>query len=116
MEDVMKDRIEELLNHIMKKCLWQFNSRAWDRKKQNENILKKAIQLLCDDAVEKETLADKCYWVEAVSLVDNFKKRYPWLNTMSIEEIRLLITELKERLDYLTITGSLNLELTDPLY
>jgi len=38
------------------------------------------------------------------------------LNTMSIEETRLLIQELKDRLDYLTITGSLNLELTDPLY
>lgn len=35
---------------------------------------------------------------------------------MSKEEIKTLMQELKERIDYLTITGSLNTELTDPRY
>ena len=56
MED-LKEKIAQLEDYIMKKCLWQFHSRAWDRKTQNENILKKATQLLCDEPVELETPA-----------------------------------------------------------
>ena len=35
MEDTMKDQVDQLVDYIMKWCLWQFNSRAWDRKDQN---------------------------------------------------------------------------------
>ena len=35
-EDTLKDRVEQLVDYIMKWCLWQFHSRAWDREKQNE--------------------------------------------------------------------------------
>ncbi len=116
MDDVMKDRIEQLVDYIMKKCLWQFHSRVWDRQKQNEGILTKTMQLLCDEPVETGTPADRCYWVDAVCLAEAFKSRYPWLNTMDQAELKLLMQGLKDRMDYLTITGSLNLELTDPLY
>jgi nitrogenase delta subunit len=116
MEDMMKDRIEQLVDYIMKKCLWQFQSRVWDREKQNEGILAKTMQILCEEPVETGTPADKCYWVDAVCLAEAFKSRYPWLATMDKAEIKLLMQGLKNRIDYLTITGSLNLELTDPLY
>lgn len=116
MEDRMKDRIDQLTDYIMKNCLWQFHSRTWDREKQNEGILTKTMQILCEEPVEKVTPADKCYWVDAVCLADAFKQRYLWLSGMNIAEIKLLMQGLKERIDYLTITGSLNLELTDPLY
>ena len=112
----MKDRIEQLVDYIMKNCLWQFHSRAWDREKQNEGILMKTMQILCEEPVETGTPADKCYWVDAVCLADAFKKRYSWINSMEKTEIKLLMQGLKERMDYLTIKGSLNLELTDPLY
>jgi nitrogenase delta subunit len=116
MEDMMKDRVELLINYIMKKCLWQFNSRAWDREKQNENIITKTTQILCDEAVEKLTPAEKCYWAEAACLADAFKTAYPWVGTLDKAGIKLLMQGLKERLDFLTITGSLNAELTDPNY
>jgi nitrogenase delta subunit len=112
----MKDRIELLLDYIMKNCLWQFHSRAWDREKQNENILTKTMQLLCDEPVANETPADRCYWVDAVSLADAYKSRFPWLSEMDKGEVKLLMQGLKDRLDYLTIKGSLNLELTDKHY
>ncbi len=112
----MKDRIEQLVDYIMKNCLWQFHSRAWDREKQNEGILMKTMQILCEEPVETGTPADKCYWVDAVCLADAFKKKYTWINSMDTSEIKLLMRGLKERMDFLTITGSLNLELTDPLY
>lgn len=116
MDDLMKDRIEQLVDYIMKKCLWQFHSRTWDRKDQNEGVLTKTMQLLCDEPVELETPADRCYWVDAVCLAEAYKSRYPWLSTMNKEEIKLLMHGLHERMDYLTITGSLNLELTDQHY
>ncbi len=115
MENV-KERMALLEDYIMKKCLWQFHSRAWDRKEQNENILKKATQLLCNEPVELETPADRCYWVDALSLTEAFHDRFEWLAAMSIEEIKVLMHELKERIDFVTITGSLNAELTDPRY
>lgn len=112
----MKDKVEQLVDYIMKNCLWQFHSRAWDREKQNEGILSKTTQLLCEEPVEKDTPADKCYWVDAVCLAEAFKSRYSWLGTMDKTEIKSLMQSLKERMDYLTIKGSLNEELTDPRY
>ena len=116
MEDLMKDRIEQLVNYIMKWCLWQFNSRAWDREKQNEGVLTKTMQILCGEPAAHETPADRCYWVEASVLARDFKDEYPWLNAMDLEEKKSLMKGLKERMDYLTITGSLNKELTNPQY
>jgi nitrogenase delta subunit len=116
MEAVMQEYIEQMVNFIMKKCLWQFHSRTWDRERQNREILRKTMQILCREPVEHETPADRCYWVDAVYLADNFQRRFPWLAAMDREEIKLLMRRLKERIDYLTIKGSLNLELTDPLY
>lgn len=116
MEDMMKTRIEELTDYIMKKCLWQFNSRTWDRVNQNDNILLKTMQILCEEPVEKETPADKCYWVEAKALTEVFCTRYLWINTLDKAEIKNLIQGLKERLDFLTISGSLNKELNDSNY
>lgn len=116
MDDTMKEKTEQLVDYIMKKCLWQFHSRAWDRKDQNAGILIRTTQLLCGDPIELETPADKCYWVDAVCLADAFKSRYHWLGKMDKDEIRLLMKSLHERMDYLTITGSLNLELNDQHY
>ena len=112
----MKERIAQLEDYIMKHCLWQFHSRTWDRKRQNEGVLSKTTQLLCDEPVDKESREDRCYWVDAVSLADSFKSRYPWINEMDKAEIKTLMQGLKERIDYTTITGSLNKELTDQKY
>jgi len=112
----MNQRIEALLDHIMKKCLWQFHSRAWDRKEQNEGILTKARQILCGEHVVIETPVDRCHWVDALALAEAYRSKYPWINTLDKAEITALMQGLHERLDYLTITGSLNLELTDQHY
>jgi nitrogenase delta subunit len=116
MDDQMKDRIAKLEDYIMKRCLWQFHSRAWDRKDQNEGVLTKATQILCGEPVELETPADKCYWVDAAFLAKGYKNRFAWLSTMSREEIKLLMQGLKDRLDFVLVTGSLNKELIDPHY
>ncbi|HEY0330867.1 MAG TPA: Fe-only nitrogenase subunit delta [Rhodopseudomonas sp.] len=107
-----KAKVSELENYIMKNCLWQFNSRGWDRRKQNAGVLGKTAQLLVGEEVENPTPLDKCYWVDAVLLARNFTERCGWLADMGKDEIRTLISKLHARIDWLTIDGSLNEELT----
>jgi Fe-only nitrogenase delta subunit len=116
MEDTMKDRVEQLVNYIMKHCLWQFHSRAWDRERQNREILTKAKEILCEEGVEPTDRLDRCHWVDAMSLAGAYRSLYPWIDTLSKSEISELMKNVHERMDYLTITGSLNLELTDQHY
>ena len=116
MEALRKERVEQLVDYIMKKCLWQFHSRAWDRRNQNEGILTKTRQILCDEPVNLETPAERCYWVDAVLLAEGFKEKYAWLDGLPKEEIAAVMKGLHERMDYLTIDGSLNQELTDQHY
>jgi nitrogenase delta subunit len=107
-----KEKVGRLENYIMKNCLWQFNSRGWDRRKQNAGILGKTAQLLCGETVENQTPLEKCYWVDAVCLDRAYRELFPWIKTMEKDEIKALIKLLNARLDWLTIDGSLNSELT----
>lgn len=115
-DELLTQRTEQLVDFIMKHCLWQFHSRSWDRERQNVEILGMTATLLYGEPVEARTPADRCYRVDAVYLVDSFRAHYPWIGELAREEIRRLIDNLKQRLDVLTITGSLNEELTDKHY
>lgn len=116
MEDPSKVQLNQLTDYIMKNCLWQFHSRKWDRERQNEGILTKTKQILLGEEVDLSTPADRCYYADALVLAGDYKNEFPWINDMSKDEIKQLMQEVKERIDYLTITGSLNAELTDPRY
>ena len=116
MEFLLQDKVEELVDYIMKKCLWQFHSRAWDRKRQNECIINQTTLLLCGETVVLKDLLDRCYWVDAVCLSEAFKERFSWLTGMDNDGIKELMRSLHERLDHLLITGSLNQELNDQHY
>ena len=111
-----EEQVELLVDYIMKHSLWQFHSRTWDREKQNAGVLSKTRQLLCDEQVDLSTPADRCYWVDAVVLADAWRQRFQWLHSMSKDAIKTLMDALHQRIDYLTITGSLNAELTDKRY
>lgn len=115
-EALYKERVELLLDFIMKKCLWQFHSRAWDRERQNSNIIQKTMQILCEEPIEKDTPEERCYYVDATYLAENYKNQFPWITEIDKKELKKVLQGLKEQLDYLLITGSLNKELTDPLY
>jgi Fe-only nitrogenase delta subunit len=115
-DELLAERTEQLVDFIMKHCLWQFHSRSWDRQRQNAEILGMTATLLCGEPVEALTPADRCYRVDAVYLVDSFRTHYPWIRDLAPGEILRLIDSLKQRLDVLTITESLNEELTDKHY
>nr|ABS28935.1 nitrogenase 3 delta subunit [nitrogen-fixing bacterium PRM1] len=112
----MDAQIDELTDFIMKNCLWQSHSRSWDRERQNAEILKKTKELLCSEPVDLSTPHDRVYWVDAVCMAEDFRAHYPWINGLSKDEIASVMQGLKDRIDYLTITGSLNEELTDKHY
>jgi nitrogenase delta subunit len=112
----MKEKIATLENYIMQRCLWQFHSRAWDRENQNNGILGITKTMLLGEEPDLSTPELKCYWVDAKFLVDGFKTKFPWVNDMSKEDIAVMMDGLKERIDYVTIHGSLNEELTVKLY
>jgi nitrogenase delta subunit len=115
-EEKVVEYREQLLDHILKKCLWQFHSRAWDRERQNENIVAMTTKLLCGEELIAETPEDRCYYVDAFDLARSYRIRFAWLADLSTEQIKQVMASLKERLDFLLITGSLNAELTDTHY
>lgn len=112
----IKQKTDLLVDYIMKNCLWQFHSRAWDRKRQNENIIGMTTRLLCGEEVDISTPENKCYWVDAAVLADAYLKRFSWVGEMEKSELEQLMQNVYERMDFLTVTGSLNLELKDPHY
>lgn len=116
MEHLLKDRTEQLVDYIMKHCLWQFHSRAWDRERQNREILKWTTDALCGEAHAPEDRLERCHWVDGVSLAEAFRQHYPWINSLEKPDIATLLRSVHERMDFLTIKGSLNLELTDHHY
>jgi nitrogenase delta subunit len=117
MEDATTDRIELLINYIMKHCLWQFHSRAWDRERQNREILAKATEYLCGGARHRPAdPLERCHWTDGVSLAQAFREHFPWIVKLDKSEIEALMKGVHAKMDHLTITGSLNLELTDQHY
>ena len=111
-----KEQLAQLENYIMKNCLWQFHSRAWDRLKQNAGIIGQTAQILAGEEPVHESALDRCYWVDAVILARAFREQFAWINTLPGDELAALFTALHARIDHLTVHGSLNEELTVPHY
>lgn len=116
MIDDNKEKVEQLADFIMKNCLWQFHSRTWDRERQNERILDMTTKIVCGEDFEHESAEDRCYWADAMYMADSFDARFPWFAQMSLPQRREIMDSLKERIDFLTIKGSLNEELKDINY
>ncbi|SOC09036.1 Fe-only nitrogenase subunit delta [Rhodobacter maris] len=112
----MNEKLDMLVDHIMKNCLWQFNSRGWDRLKQNAGILSQTCEILCGEEPAHETPLDRCYWVDAVILARAYRARFPWIHALSKAELKEIFAALHEKIDHLTVHGSLNTELTVPHY
>lgn len=116
MDAAVIKEIDPLVDYIMKNCLWQFHSRAWDRTRQNANILGMTEKLLCDEPVDTAEALERCYWVDAVILAESYRKLFPWVVAKGKAETKRLMQALLERIEFLTVTGSLNKELTDQNY
>jgi nitrogenase delta subunit len=108
--------VEDILDYIMKKCLWQFHSRAWDRQRQNAGVMEMTKKILLGEDPARVLPEERCYFADAVMLARGLKEYYPWISTLELDDIGLVLTAAKSKLDTLTIHGSLNEELNDPKY
>jgi nitrogenase delta subunit len=116
-KNMAEEKMAQLEWYITKHCLWQFNSRGWDRLIQNERILTKTKQLLCgENAKDDDSTADRYYWSEAKTLESAFKRYFLWIEETSKEDMAQIMQLLKDKLDYTMVNGSLNLELTKQQY
>lgn len=115
-DEILDARSDQLVDFIMKHCLWQFHSRKWDRERQNREILTITKQILCEENEEPTDRLDRCHWVDAVILARNFRRNFSWLEELNPAEIAEVLQKVHEKMDYQTITGSLNKELTDEHY
>jgi vanadium nitrogenase delta subunit len=107
----MKEKAEELVLYIQEHCLWQFFSRSWDREENIEGILNKTAEILCNEAPDTETLADKCWLADARLLASDFKRVFPWIKELGKEEIGSVFSMVKLRMREITIEKSRNEEL-----
>jgi nitrogenase delta subunit len=75
-----------------------------------------AEKLLSGEEVSLDTPEERCYYADAEIMRRGLLACVPGLDTMDRCQIAGLMAEVKGRLDHLTITGSLNQELTDVKY
>jgi nitrogenase delta subunit len=110
-------RVDELVHYIMKHCLWQFHSRTWDRERQNREILGWAKKVLLGEGAEPPAdRLERCHWVDGVVLARAWREVSPWVQDLDPNQTAELVDAVRGRVDFLTITGSLNKELTDHQY
>jgi vanadium nitrogenase delta subunit len=107
----MNEKVEQLVTFIQENCLWQFFSRTWDREENIEGVLTKAVELLTGKESKLETTADKCFHADARILIADFKTTFPWIKDISADELTNILSGVKERMRYITITASKNEEL-----
>ncbi len=62
------------------------------------------------------TPMEKLFYADAKIMVADFKERFPWIEQEGPAQIRALMHSLRERLEEISITKSLNQELSHSLY
>jgi nitrogenase delta subunit len=107
----MKEKIESLVEFIQERCLWQFHSRTWDREQTIEGVLARTGQILIGEEKPAKDPAEKCFHADAKLLVADFRTRFPWLSSLTKEELHTILDGVKARMRELAITGSRNAEL-----
>lgn len=107
----MISQTSELVNYIQERCLWQFFSRANDREENIQGILDQVGMLLMGDTPSLVTPMDRCHFANANHLAREVRQAFPWLEDMSNESLRKLITGVMDRLREIAISKSKNGEL-----
>lgn len=112
----MSIRGDDLYNYVQERCLWQFFSRTWDRTENIEGVIAQATDMLLGKEPKRSTPMERLHMVDAKTMVDDFRVRFPWIEQASEGELLELMRELKERVTDIAITHSKNHELTHSLY
>jgi V-containing nitrogenase delta subunit len=111
-----KTRVDELYTYVQERCLWQFFSRTWDRKENIEGVFDNVVRLLTDEEPARGTPMERLHYVDALTVVKDFKEQFPWITDCKAAEIKDLMDEVKARVTDITVTHSKNHELSHHLY
>ena len=112
----MEDKIDDLYSYVQERCLWQFFSRTWDRQENIDGVLGAAERLLTGQEAAKGSPMEKLHYVDALTMVNDCRERFPWIRECGAAEIKQLMDGLKARLVETVITKSTNRELNHHLY
>lgn len=114
--DALADQVNDLYGYVQERFLWQFYSRASDRTRNIDGITAQATLLLLGQPAERETPDQRLDAVDAKVMVDDFRARFPWLQDAGPEQIRQLMSGLRDKLLDIAVTRSKNRELNHTLY
>lgn len=114
----MENKVDEITEFVMERCLWQFHSREWDRKDNINGIFDVLKKILNGEkvATENATLQEKCFYADGKILADQLKEKFSYLNEMDQKEITELLNGIKDKLVDIAITKCRNEELRVPFY
>jgi len=112
----LTEKADQLYNYVQERCLWQFFSRTWDRQENIEGILHAASELLCGRQPPRHSPQEKLFYSDAVTMVADFKQRFPWIEAEQPSHIHELMQAVKEKVTDIAITKSQNHELNHSLY
>ena len=114
--EALSSQVKDLYDYVQERCLWQFYSRTWDRTENIDGITAQAERILLGQPTARETPNERLQAVDAQVMVNDFHARYAWLKEAGPEQIRALMSGLRERLTDVAITRSKNHELSHSLY
>jgi V-containing nitrogenase delta subunit len=110
------ERLDQLFSYVQERCLWQFFSRSWDRQENIDGVIRAATDLLTGVEPPLEKPMERLFYADAKAMVADLKQRFAWIEEADQEQVRELMQALKLKLVDVTITKSLNSELSHSLY
>lgn len=114
----MEKKIDEILEFIQERCLWQFHSREWDRTDNINGIFDVLSKVLNGEKVDLKdvTLQKKCFYADGRILADQLIERFSFIKEMNESEKSELLSGVKDKLVNVAITKCRNEELRVPFY
>lgn len=114
----MEKKIDEILEFIQERCLWQFHSREWDRTDNINGIFDVLSKVLNGEKVDLKdaTLQEKCFYADGRILADQLIERFSFIKEMNESEKSELLSGVKDKLVNVAITKCRNEELRVPFY
>ena len=116
MNEITKDKVDELYTYIQARYLWQFFPREWDRKTNIETIIKDIVNVLLDKPIDLNNPVEKYFYSEAKVVAEELKEKFEWINELSEEELNSILEKVKDKLIEILIDKSQNPELRKKNY
>lgn len=110
------DKVKQLFDYVQERCLWQFFSRAWDRRDNIENITRMTGEFLAGKTPEIKTLHDHQYFADAKIMAADLKRRFDWLKDEKPESLSDMMGQLRDELLDIAVTNSTNGEINWSFY